>query len=148
MSSTDWPRCQGGTPNRYSGSARAILQVNALATQTSTTAIRRSVAHMPLSWRNQSADVRIAFSQPMTSAKDSLLSLSAKCLLNHENRHKANLFAKAMFGAACGASGLGDNLIGGPPGLLGLAPFSCGAARPQVRSTPAPGRPGDGRRKE
>src|SRR5262249_59491163 len=91
MSSTDWPRCQGGTPNRYSGSARTILQVNALATQTSTTAIRRSVAHMPLSWRNQSADVCIACSQQMTSAKDLLLPLPAKSLLYHEKRAKDKL---------------------------------------------------------
>ena len=74
-----------------SGSARTILQVNALATQTSTTAIRRSVAHMPLSWRNQSADVCIACSQQMTSAKDSLLPLPAKCLLYHEKRAKDKL---------------------------------------------------------
>src|SRR5262245_23434006 len=91
MSSTDWPRCQGGTPNRYSGSARTISQVNALATQTSTTAIRRGVARMPLSWRNQSADVCIACSQRMTSAKARVLPLLAKCLLYHEKRAKDKL---------------------------------------------------------
>src|SRR5215831_17039397 len=60
MSSTDWPRCQGGTPNRYSGSASAISQVNALATQMSTMAIRRRVARMAFSWRKESANVCIA----------------------------------------------------------------------------------------
>src|SRR5262245_4618236 len=84
MSSTDWPRCQGGTPNRYSGSARAISPVNALAAQMSTTAIRRSVVRMPLSWCNQSADVCIACSQRMTR----VLLLLAKSLLYHENRAK------------------------------------------------------------
>src|SRR5262245_21078015 len=92
MSSTDWPRCQGGTPNRYSGSARTILQVNALATQTSTTAIRRSVAHMPLSWRNQSADVCIACSQQNgLQRRTRVLPLPAKCLLYHEKRAKDKL---------------------------------------------------------
>src|SRR6516164_661681 len=87
MSSTDWPRCQGGTPNRYSGSAKAIWHVIALATQMSTTAVRRSVARMPLSWRNQSADVCIACSQRMTC----VLLLLAKCLLYHENRAKGKV---------------------------------------------------------
>src|SRR5262245_33612941 len=87
MSSTDWPRCQGGTPNRYSGSPRAISQVNALAAQMSTATIRRSVVRMPLSWRNQMADVCIACSQGMTRVPLVL----AKYFLYHENRAKGKV---------------------------------------------------------
>src|SRR6516225_7410706 len=92
MSSADWPRCQGGTPNRYSGSARAISQVNALATQMSTTAIQRPVARMAHSRRKATRERAhgCVATVSLTPSAGMLLSLAKASLIITKTRETRN----------------------------------------------------------